>query len=345
MRESPGSGPEAEAAQRIQTWIYPPDEAAGIPDGLEVRFRAQPGYGYRLVRTSELDRLLENRRLSFVTRPEISYQTDAEGHLEPLADVSASAAGRILDDLMATGNMSDALSFSVAPAFFRSHEGTIYAPVLFELDAYGSTSLTFFGAIGREGSVLHRFEERASTEGRRASYEIPLQLEPGNYDVFIGVLDEASGRYGTRAASIQVPDLDGFTTSTVVLHSGATQSEETGGVPGRAFQFGTMDLAPRAATPFRRDESLGIFFYVYGASSDSGSGRPNVTARYVFFQGEVEKAQTRPHPLVAGDALAIGTDEIPLASFEPGDYRLLLEVKDEVTGATLERRVSFRLEP
>ena len=126
---------------------------------------------------------------------------------------------------------------------------------------------------------------------------------------------------------------------------GGTRSRRASfaGVPGNAFQFGGIRLAPRASRPFRSEESLGIFFFVYGVGTD-GSGESKLTAQYRFLLDGEEKAQTRPQPLLSGSARAMASDEIPLESFAPGEYQLLVTVKDEVTGSVVERRTTFRIE-
>jgi GWxTD domain-containing protein len=342
------AGEPEDSPQRIQTWHYSPNEALGIPEGLEVKFRAQPGYGYRLVRSKEVDRFLEARRGALIVRPEIQYALDAEGRLLPTAgELPASAAARLLDELMSTGIGSDAVSFRVTPGFFRSHQETVYVPLLFELANDGPAEVTFFGAVSQDERVVARFEERVSLAGAWGSFEMPLQLAPGDYLVHVGVVDEATGESGSRASSLQVASFEpgDFTTSSVVLHAGAVRSDEIGGAPGRAFQFGSFDLAPRSHHPFFRAESLGIFYYVYGAANDPATGKPRVSARYLFLKDEKEVAQTSPRLLAATDGQAVASDEIPLASFEPGEYRLRVVVRDEIAGKAVERRSTFRVAP
>lgn len=334
--------------QRIQTWVYPPNEALGIPDGLEVRFRAQPGYGYRLVRTDELDRWLEMRRSGLVTRPEIDYAIDEDGYLLPLSgDVASRSAGTRLDEMMASGVTSDEVPFDVTPGFFRSNEDTVYVPLLFELQNGGPAAVTFFGAVSKDEREVERFESRVSLSEARASFELPLQLAPGDYVVHLGVLDEESGLSGSRITSLSVAGFDpeALSTSSIVLHGGVKRTEEPGGVAGRAFQFGALQLAPRSRRPFQPTEDLGIFYFVYGGASDPETGKPRITARYVFYRAQQEAAQTEPRLLAAGEGQAVASDAIPLATFEPGEYRLVVLVTDQVAGKSLERRASFRLVP
>jgi hypothetical protein len=96
---------------------------------------------------------------------------------------------------------------------------------------------------------------------------------------------------------------------------------------------------------FERTDSLGIFYFVYGGEPDSSTGKPRVSARYFFCLGQKATARTEPRLLAVAGGPSVASDEIPLAAFEPGEYRLVVQVKDEIAGTTLERRSSFRVVP
>ena len=74
------------------------------------------------------------------------------------------------------------------------------------------------------------------------------------------------------------------------------------------------------------------------------SAGAEVTARYVFIKDGVEKGQTRPQALLGTEGLALASEEIPLASFEPGNYTLVIEVEDKASGEVLQRQARFKLE-
>ena len=167
---------------RFQTWNYSPSADLGIPAGLDVKFRAQPGFGYRLVESEILDEVLESRRQSLVAHPYITYDIDAAGNLLPPAiPTEGGVATELLENLIATKTASDGLSFRMLPSFFRSEPGTTYVPLLIELDGTTLDSsdsrvdVSFFGALeNAEGEVVQHFEERAELEaGDHVRYEIP----------------------------------------------------------------------------------------------------------------------------------------------------------------------------
>jgi GWxTD domain-containing protein len=332
-----GAGAGAPATQRTQTWHYQPDASLGIPDGLDVQFRAHPGFGYRLVRSESLDEILESRRKSFISRPEL----DLHG------TVLATPARALLDELIERGEESGELSIAVTPSFFRSREQSVYVPVLFETDASSFTwsndesRVTFFGAVtDANGHVVQRFEEQRvlTRDSNSPSFDMPFQLEPGSYTLSLGVLDEVSGRHGSRVDEVSVPNFDrnGPSLSSIVLFSNSEKTEEMGGVPGSAFQFAGFKFEPRRTRAFARGESLGLFFYVYGVSGEQAP-----TVSYGFFQNGREIGHTEPRPLLAAGDRALASDEIPLSGFAPGVYTLAVEVTHPSLNEPLEERLRF----
>jgi len=349
-----GSGP---GPARFQTWTYPADPALGLAQPLELQFRAQPSFGYRLLKSEELDERLESRRQSLVSHPDIRYEVDSAGNLlPPSVPSSATPATEILESLMDSRAESEAIPFRAAPAHFRSTDGETYVPVLFEVpiealepSSASEIDVTFFGAIVDEsGEISARFEERVwrtttTPDGRpvsTATFEMPLQLAPGSYQAYLGVRDENGETHGSRVSSLAVRDFDddAVQISTVLVYRNASESVEHAGTPGNAFQFGRIKLDPVGSDALGPEDAVGLFFYVYGARGS------DLTAKYVFYQGAEEKAQTRPQPLLVSDGIAVGNDEIPLASFAAGDYRVLVEVRDPASGATYRSSAFFTLQ-
>lgn len=72
------------SSSQDQTWKYAPNSDLGIPDGLTLEFRPQGGFGYRLVRTDEIDAALARVKKRY-TNPSINYRLSDGGRL-PEAD-------------------------------------------------------------------------------------------------------------------------------------------------------------------------------------------------------------------------------------------------------------------
>jgi hypothetical protein len=159
-------------------------------------------------------------------------------------------------------------------------------------------------------------------------------------------------------APLTVPDLStGLTTSTIILadnieaRTTALSREEQLNQP---FTFGGTAITPSSSTSFSKGGELSLVFFLYNAGVDSAN-KPDVEVQYNFHRktNEGEKffnktnpqafnPQTLPpqfdvskgHQLIAGQS-------VPLASFEPGDYRLEITVTDKTSGRSITRDVSF----
>lgn len=113
-------------------------------------------------------------------------------------------------------------------------------------------------------------------------------------------------------------------------------------------------ITPALGTRFGHSDTLSVVFLVYntGAAADD---KPDVSVQYDFHQKtgatetlfgstspQVFNSRTlRPEfSLAAGDLIIAGQD-MPLARFPAGDYRLEITVTDQTNGESLKRDVSF----
>jgi VWFA-related protein len=163
-----------------------------------------------------------------------------------------------------------------------------------------------------------------------------FELAPGRYRAKIVVQDKATGKVGTVAHDFEVPDLARFRVSTPVL-SDLRESTSEG---ARGEQIALM-----ARRDFSQGTSLYCQFDVYGATRLEASGMPRVSMGY-----EVRRSDGT---LLTGDAPSFITPT-PLGALSrvigfsldaaaPGDYELLMRVKDELSGKTLELHEPFRV--
>ena len=161
-----------------------------------------------------------------------------------------------------------------------------------------------------------------------------FELGPGKYQAKIVVRDKATGRVGTVVHEIEVPDLASFRASTPILsdHRETTQD----GAPGDR-------LAILARRDFPQGASLFCQVEVYGATRLEESNMPRVTMGYEVRTSE-GAAYTRDRP-----TLIVPTSQgtlsrligFSLEAATPGDYELLLRIKDELSGKALELHEPF----
>ena len=165
-----------------------------------------------------------------------------------------------------------------------------------------------------------------------------FELATGRYQAKIVVRDKATGRIGTVAHEFEVPDLAQFRVTTPVL-SDVRDDAEDGGAGNR--------LAILARRDFPQGASLFCQLEVYGAARLESSRLPRVSMGYQVRRSDgalyTQDAPSLINPTPAG-ALSrmIG---FSLEDAAPGDYEIVMRVKDELSGEALELREPFSVTP
>ena len=350
-----GSPAENNRDGQIVTWRYDPRPGLGIPDGLTVQFR-DVGMGLRRVGSGDVDEKLKRVKTVYLTNRGVTYSIDEDGRLlKPSSEFDPnSPAKKLLQEMIETQTENAAIPFEATSSFFKAEEGAVYVPVLFEINAEALTwkkdkaTATIFGAVqNAEGQTLFPFEELVELENKNgvARYEMPLQVTPGSYTALFGVLDNESNTVGTRVFPVEVPDFvggEGMMLSSVLAFSEELAVESVAGTPGHGFQFGQTQFVP--SKMYSTSGYIGLFYFVYGFGVDEETGEANLTAQYIFFREGKRRGQTAPEPLQVELSLAGGLAQIPLATFEPGDYKVQVKVIDKVTKKTIIEETEFVVE-
>jgi VWFA-related protein len=153
-----------------------------------------------------------------------------------------------------------------------------------------------------------------------------FDLPAGAYQAKLVVRDTATKRVGSVSLELEVPPLDRLRVSTPILTDTVQQAPGAGTVP-------TL-LARRS---FPGDRQLYCRFDVFGAASGP-DGRPQVRAGYELRRSDgalIGRDSPTPIQPTSIGAL-IRMIQIPLAVTPPGDYELVLTVRDEVSGESRE---------
>jgi VWFA-related protein len=160
-----------------------------------------------------------------------------------------------------------------------------------------------------------------------------FDLPPGGHQAKLVLRDAANGRLGSVAYDFEVPPLDGWRVSTLILTDAIQRPE------GQDI-FMPVLLTRR---DFREGQPLFCRFDVYGAKKDK-DGMPKVRAGHVLrsLDGTV-RSRSEPTPVVPTSLGALTRlMQIPL-NVSPGDYELVLTVSDDLTGQSHEVREPFRV--
>ena len=161
-----------------------------------------------------------------------------------------------------------------------------------------------------------------------------FDLAPGAWRARVVVRDRQSGRVGSVSHSFEVPGAAWRTSTPVLSDALEALSDASRPVP--------VVAARRVFAPNGR---LYFQFDVYGAARDAASGQPQVLAGWSVrgYDGRTHAAE-EPARIVPTPRGALSrTGQLPL-SMPPGDYELVLDLRDAVSGRTLVLREPFAVE-
>jgi len=351
-----GSLGGSEGDAQTMTWVYDPNPALGIPNGLSVVFRQQQGFGFRMVASDELTKQLERVRERLVANPSVNYARDENGRLRK-ADMKFdpnSPAKLALKALQETGQVSAAIPFDVNTAFFRASAGQIYVPLDFVVGGglASDKAMVFGSVVNNDGITIYQFEESADlakdASGRQV-WEMPLQVQPGIYKLYLGVMDQEGTTTGTKIVDLEVPDLSTaeLQVSSILMFAEGKQIGEAMGSPGRAFLLGGYHFIPKREMVYTtKDQLSGVFYaYNYGVAGD----KPNLTVHLSFSKEGEGRGATKEEPfMLQTPEMALTIFDIPLSipNFkEPGSYKVTVKVTDHVNQKSLTQEIPFTVQP
>ena len=148
------------------------------------------------------------------------------------------------------------------------------------------------------------------------------------------VRDRNGGRVGSVTHAFEVPRLDGFRVSTPIL-SDSVQAA-AGGTSTRPVLV--------ARRTFAAGSTLFCQFAAYGALRDGRTAAPSVSSSWKLIRasdGALVRA-TEPRAMApAPDGSLLRLYGISLAGIQPGEYELVLDVRDELAVRRVEVREPF----
>ncbi len=167
-------------------------------------------------------------------------------------------------------------------------------------------------------------------------FSASFPLAAGAYQALVLVRDAASGHIGTVRHEFEVPDLERFRTSTPILTD--TLQPDPGGTDPAPV--------PIARRQFASGARLTCLFDVYGAARDQSAGLPRVALGYALRRTDGPPVSpSASTPITPGPEGGISQRfSISLQGAQAGSYELVLVVRDEVSGRSLELHEPFVVE-
>jgi VWFA-related protein len=206
-----------------------------------------------------------------------------------------------------------------------------------ELDVLLTVTHYATGRTLGERPVGIKLAARSDVRGQNAWHRVTqeVNLLPGAWAAKVVVRDRRSGVVGSVTHSLDVPGKGGWRASSPVL-SDAVAADPT---PQRQHAL------PQARRTFAAAGVLYCEIQVYDATPDRTTGLPRVAAGFaVVRQGGAVARQGPPTPIEPlPDRGLAQLVTVPLRGLKPGDYDLVLQLEDRVTGRTQELREPFSL--
>ena len=183
-----------------------------------------------------------------------------------------------------------------------------------------------------------------------------LALPPGEYDVYVGLIDRARLKTSSPAVvrrTITIPDFwsDQLALSSLILARDVRQLKAAFAAaqqPEHPYAFGLAEVVPVEAPRFTTDDALTVVYQVcnYGAPDT------DLAANYTFYRVDgprrlFNRTDTQQFsdadlpPAGAWDTQAFASQRVPLQPFPPGQYELEVQVRDRLTRATATTTVAF----
>ena len=185
-----------------------------------------------------------------------------------------------------------------------------------------------------------------ATRERYSRFWFPItrdfELKSGDYQAKIVVRDTRSKKVGTVIHEFEVPPLGTLRASTPVL-SDTQQNPNTviaEGLPGGR-------LVALARRDFATGSDLLCQFEVYGAKSDEKSGMPKVVQGYLVRRTDGSILTSMEPSVINPTSLGKVTRlfGFRLTDAAPGDYEILMTIRDELAGQSMEILEPFTVGP
>jgi hypothetical protein len=224
------------------------------------------------------------------------------------------------------------------------------------------------GDAPTSGGPTYAFEDVSFvTPAADNTIQRALELAPGDYDLYIAISEKPSKDKKAPAPKmvvftqpLTVPNLlSGLSTSSVIL----AKNIEPSGVQlngqqqlEQPYTVSGYKIIPSAVSSFPKTGELLWVFYIYNEGAAAG-GKPDLNVDYNFFRGAEEKpfvnmpssaynATTLPAEfnLAAGHMVFVAQG-VPLATFNPGDYKVQIKITDKTNSQSVTRDVPFSVSP
>ncbi len=185
----------------------------------------------------------------------------------------------------------------------------------------------------------------ASTSGLRI-YQTGYALPPGRYRLSTGVWSPDKKLVGGRTQMIVLPAFTagGLEISSVTLASALERATDFDPTVKQPFIWGSFKVVPHVEKSFPRHDPLRLYYQIYNAAADPGTGQPKLGITYTFFRkmnGQFQQAA--PPQALPEQASQVALYELPLNGWPAGEFKVRINVQDAVAQMSVTEEVLFNL--
>jgi GWxTD domain-containing protein len=259
----------------------------------------------------------------------------------------------------------DQIKFSYRFDFIRITDESVLVPITIQIpnrqmqfiarDGVHSSTINMYARVSTlTGRIVQTFEDviqrdvpeslfRAELEGK-SIYQKAVPLRPGLYRLDVVMKDVNSGDVGTIATSLRVPryEENQLASSTLIL------ADRIEPVPPRSiglgpFVLGASKVRPRVDEVFTTDDNLGLYLQVYNLKLDEATSKADASINYRISRGDKDvltHSETNAQLGQTGTQLTL-EKLLPLASLEPGKYKVEISITDHLAQTSIAQKGEF----
>lgn len=259
------------------------------------------------------------------------------------------------------------ISFETSFGFFRLDDNRVITTITVQTDNKelhfedsGGVQVASMNITGRIVNASDRrvgfFEDVVTTTAtpqelieakeKRSAYQKTVILSPGHYKADLIVRDPKTGAGGIRHIGFTVPKFGAnLSTSSLILASVLETASDPAG--SHQFMIGDQKVIPNIAGTFHRGSPVGVYLQIYNAGIDQTTLRPSVEVEYVLIKDGKELGTQKEDwrgSRTNGDRLTLSR-LIDSRSLAPGEYRIEMRIRDQVSSQSLVQSGKFTVLP
>lgn len=186
-------------------------------------------------------------------------------------------------------------------------------------------------------------EEKTALKNESLQVQTSLDLDPGDYEIEVILLDNFSGKIGNRRQVYSAPSFPAgnLAMSDIVLSAKTAVAQVE--LPGPKSPAPTDRSLPSASrNTFRDGEELDVELEVYSLAVDPAKGRTTFQVEFTILRGpDVMAALPVLKPETDGGTDCLIRNSLKLKNFQPGPYTLRAKITDSVSSKTISKDVVF----